>query len=338
MKISVVIPTYNGAYYIKQALESVLKQDYSADEIIISDDGSTDKTISIIHSVFDDFSKTSSIAANYVIKLNPAGPSGFVNGWNRGISFATGDFISILHQDDLLEPEFIKNFKNAYQKYPHVRHFFVPCNYIDNNGDMLHRFESSQAGLVLYTGNKYMKAYQKSCGVFPHIHRCPGVVTHRSIFTEGCNYNQKAGHIADDDFFFRVGQFTDVVGILTPLASYRIHNDSETDSIGDIKLVQRLANDYLYQIKQWKDSDFIGSKEMQYFYSNALRYKKRLLGYSILRNKPELIAEALSLSTKLKSQGCIDNSFISLSLEKSLKIEFLSPIIQKLIYWITNRQ
>lgn len=333
MKLSIVIPTYNGEKYIKETLISILNQTIAADEIIISDDGSTDNTISIIHSIFDDFNKTSSIDANYIIKLNPAGPSGFVNGWNRGISFATGDFISILHQDDLLEPEFIKNFKTAYQRYSQVRHFFVPCNYIDNNGNIIHRFTPPQSGLVLYTGNKYMKAYQKCYGIFPHIHRCPGVVTHRAIFEQGCLYNSYAGHIADDDFFFRVGKFTDVVGIMEPLVAYRLHDLSETANIGDLKLVSRLANDYLYQIKQWRGSDFIDATAMEYFFYHALKYKNRLLAYGIKKNKPELIVEGLSLSNLLLNQGCIDNSISILILEKFLKINFISPIIQKIIRW-----
>lgn len=59
---------------------------------------------------------------------------------------------------------------------------------------------------------------------------------HRDIF-KVCQYREEAGHIADDDFFYRVGQYTDVVGILSPLASYRLHSKSETGHLKNMQLV-----------------------------------------------------------------------------------------------------
>ena len=90
------------------------------------------------------------------------------------------------------------------------------------------------------------------------------MVTHRDIF-KVCQYREDAGHIADDDFFYRVGQYTDVIGILNTLASYRLHNKSETGHLKNMQLVQRLAHDYIFQVKQWYGISFMQKKEYDYF-------------------------------------------------------------------------
>ena len=52
--VSVAMATYNGSKYIKRQIESILVNLSPVDEIIVSDDGSTDDTIDIVHSFFDD--------------------------------------------------------------------------------------------------------------------------------------------------------------------------------------------------------------------------------------------------------------------------------------------
>ena len=250
-----------------QAIESVLDQTRPANEIIVSDDNSTDATLDICKQ----YSK--------ILKLftNDKGPSGFVNGWNRAIGYAKSDFISILHQDDLLAPTFLEEAEKALCQNPHVKHFFVPCNYIDAKSNIIQKPVFCDGHTHLYKGIDYLKAY-RDLGE-PHIHRCPGVITHREIFKQ-CQYRVEAGHIADDDFFYRVGQYTDVIGILKPLASYRIHNTSETEHIGDKALVKRLIKDYDFQIRHIDDCSLFDKEHLRYLKANKQKFIKRLLGYT----------------------------------------------------------
>ena len=53
-RISVCMPTYNGSKYVAEQLNSILSQLGPTDEVIISDDGSTDNTLDIIHNIHDD--------------------------------------------------------------------------------------------------------------------------------------------------------------------------------------------------------------------------------------------------------------------------------------------
>ena len=287
MKFSIVIPTYNGARYIKQAIESVLSQKRHANEIIISDDNSTDETIEICKQY----------EGQLKIYINEEGPSGFVNGWNQAIAKATGDYVSILHQDDLLHPDFLKEAENALIQHPHVMHLFAVCNYIDENEKKISLFPKQKENIHIYEGLEYIKAYQRKHGGMPHIHRCPGVLTHRSIF-EKMQYDPKAGHIADDDFFYKVGQYTQVAGILFPLASYRMHRESETGKLDDTRLVKRLIDDYIYQLNQWKDSFFLDKEAYNYFKFHIKMYIKRYVGYGLKSLQPHMGYYALKMYIK----------------------------------------
>ena len=292
MTFSIVIPTYNGADFVEQALLSALAQTRSADEIIVSDDNSTDDTLAICQRY----------AEHIKIYQNPQGPSGFVKGWNHAIAKATSDYISILHQDDLLAPTFLEEIEKALTIYPNVKHLFVPCNYIDGNGESLQEPEYCTGEIKKYTGQEYVRAYQ-TVG-HPHIHRCPGVVTHRDIF-KVCQYREEAGHIADDDFFYRVGQYTDVVGVLKPLASYRLHGKSETGHLANIQLIQRLAHDYIFQVQQWQKNPFLGRDEYGYF-----TYWARYYAF-----------EEIYLGIKQKNRLLLMSGRVNINLLKSLNVE-----------------
>ena len=290
MTFSIVIPTYNGSMYVDEAIQSALSQTRPADEIIVSDDNSSDNTIEICNKYKEKIK----------IYTNPKGPSGFVNGWNNAIEYANSDYISILHQDDLLAPTFLEEIEYALKKYPEVKHAFVPCNYINEVGEVISVPKYCNYEVKKYIGNEYVDAYQ-TIG-HPHVHRCPGVVTHRDIFKK-CHYEVSAGHIADDDFFYRVGQYTDVIGILKPLSSYRLHLMSETGHLEHKKLIERLAHDYTYQAKQWKNSVFLTTEQYQYFVKWAKYYVLEEIYYGVTTKDKELICIAKENIKELNRLG-----------------------------------
>jgi glycosyltransferase involved in cell wall biosynthesis len=289
---SIVIPTYNGADFIEQALLSALNQTRKADEIIISDDNSTDETIDICQRYKDKIK----------IYHNSNGPSGFVNGWNIAITYATSEYISILHQDDLLAPTFLEEVEKALWIYPKARHFFVPCNYINEEGVSIQEPNYCDNLIHQYIGKEYVMAYQ-TIG-HPHIHRCPGVVTHKDIF-KVCSYRAEAGHIADDDFFYRVGQYTDVVGILKPLASYRLHQKSETGHLGNNRLIQRLANDYIFQLKHFSENKVFDKHAYQYFVYNAIHFAFNEYIIGVKYNDMDLMTQGIRNLKILKNMNIV---------------------------------
>lgn len=102
--VSVCIPTYNGEKYLREALASIINQNYPNLEIIISDDGSTDQTVAIAESLTEEFTGNFQIITHDRL--------GLVKNWNHCISRATGKYIKLLCQDDWLEPECIAELVN----------------------------------------------------------------------------------------------------------------------------------------------------------------------------------------------------------------------------------
>lgn len=96
-KISVIICSYNGEEYISEAIESVLSQTYQDFELLIVDDGSTDRTKKIVISYVDQFPDK----VRYVYKEHTGLPSTR----NKGIVESRGDYIAYLDHDDLFLPE-----------------------------------------------------------------------------------------------------------------------------------------------------------------------------------------------------------------------------------------
>lgn len=96
MKVSVCLISYNGEKYIKRQLTSILNQTYSVDEIIISDNSSTDRTVEIIRSLEDDRIKL----YDYVdTENNPR--IRIIKNAEFALKQAKGEFIFLADQDDI---------------------------------------------------------------------------------------------------------------------------------------------------------------------------------------------------------------------------------------------
>jgi glycosyltransferase involved in cell wall biosynthesis len=98
--VSVIIPTYNRADVLIEALESVRRQAYRPIEVLIVDDGSTDDTQSRARQWIQKTTAEDTLQATY-LRQNNAGPSA---ARNRGLIAATGAYIDFLDSDDLLHP------------------------------------------------------------------------------------------------------------------------------------------------------------------------------------------------------------------------------------------
>ena len=101
VNFSIIIPMYNSERSISRCIESLLNQSYTAHEIIIVDDGSSDKS----YNICNEFSKGHSS-----IKLYQQLNSGASTARNRGLNIATGDYIIFVDADDYVEKDFLLNF------------------------------------------------------------------------------------------------------------------------------------------------------------------------------------------------------------------------------------
>lgn len=105
--VSIIIPVYNAQKYIKRCLTSVLNQSYTNIEIIVINDGSTDKSEEIVESLAKKDSR---------IKLLNQNNQGAAKTRNTGIKKATGEYIMFIDNDDYIEKDYVNMYVNNIKK------------------------------------------------------------------------------------------------------------------------------------------------------------------------------------------------------------------------------
>ena len=120
-QVSCIVPAYNSARYIGEALDSILAQSYRPIEVIVADDGSTDETASIVAGY--------GAPVGYVTHAT-AGPPATRN---LGVRAAGGDFVAFLDADDRWHPEKLARQMARFAARPelgvsvtHIQHFWIP--------------------------------------------------------------------------------------------------------------------------------------------------------------------------------------------------------------------
>ena len=129
--ISVVIPAYNVALYLKNCLESVLMQTYPSIEIIVINDGSTDSTGLIADQYQKSFPN--------IIRVIHTDNKGVTNARLTGIAVAAGEWIGFVDGDDEIEKDmYMRLYSNAVKYNADISH----CGYmiIADNGERVHEF------------------------------------------------------------------------------------------------------------------------------------------------------------------------------------------------------
>jgi glycosyltransferase involved in cell wall biosynthesis len=94
--VSVVIPCYNQARFLGEAIESVLSQSYRAFEVVVVDDGSTDNTSEVVARY---------AGADAGVRLIRQENRGLAGARNRGLAEAEGEYVVFLDSDDRLLPD-----------------------------------------------------------------------------------------------------------------------------------------------------------------------------------------------------------------------------------------
>lgn len=112
MKAGVLIATYNGIKFIKEQLDSILNQTQKVDEIIISDDGSSDGTFEFLNEYADTHSDY-----NIVIVKN-CGEHGVTKNFENAYNNSTADILFFADQDDVWKQDKVEVFMKAFEKYP----------------------------------------------------------------------------------------------------------------------------------------------------------------------------------------------------------------------------
>jgi GT2 family glycosyltransferase len=137
--ISVIVPAYNAERTILETIKSVQQQSFTDFELIVINDGSSDRTLELLLAVEDSR-----------LKIFSYENGGLPVARNRGISHAGGEFIAFLDADDLWTPDKLELQLAALQKHPKAGVAYSWTHFMDEQGGSFHAGEP-----ILFEGDVY---------------------------------------------------------------------------------------------------------------------------------------------------------------------------------------
>ncbi len=145
--VTVIIPTYNRSELVRQAINSVLKQDYENFEILVIDDGSTDNTRQTVAEIKDN-------RIRYFYKNN----GGAASARNLGLKNAKGEFICFLDSDDLWPDNFLKTMTSRLLKNPQYGAAYCMRTLLFENGSTKPSYQKE----FFFSGQVTAQLFQKT--------------------------------------------------------------------------------------------------------------------------------------------------------------------------------
>jgi len=225
--ISICVPTYNGAEYLIECLESIQAQTLNDFEVIIVDDDSTDRSFEIA----TEFARRDSRFKAY----RNSKRLGLVGNWNRCLEISGGTWIKLLFQDDKVEPNCLERLLESCERLKRPfgfchRHILFDAaddkaaqSYFDEYQRMIERF---------YGDKEYLDAdaFAEICatGSYNPVGEPTVTIFHRSIIKQFGLFNPNLIQICDAEFWMRVGTNVGIVHIPEKLATFRVHGRSTT--------------------------------------------------------------------------------------------------------------
>lgn len=207
--ISVVIPTYNHATFVQEAIESVLTQSYGAYEIIVVDDGSIDNTGKALSSYMP--------YINYIYKSN----GGTSTALNTGIQRAAGEWICWLSADDLFMPDKLKRQIEYARQHPHIGLIYTDFYVYDQKtGTIISRETPPQ-----YPDRATWTATLLRTGC---LFNGSTTMIRASLFYQAGLYVPELLHSQDYNMWIRLSRICDFGYIPEPLVKYRWHAGNES--------------------------------------------------------------------------------------------------------------
>jgi glycosyltransferase involved in cell wall biosynthesis len=204
--ISVVIPNYNYAHYLGEAIESVLAQTYASIEIILVDDGSTDDSLERARKF------------NGRLKIVAQENAGVSAARNRGIGEASGELIAFLDSDDVWLPEKVAKQVRLLEREPQVG--LVHCGYVEffSDGTVGDTHLDGMEGEVALELLKYQRSVVLGGG--------SGAMVRRSLIDEIGGFDPAVSPAEDWEFYYRCARVCRVGFIDEVLLKYREHQSN----------------------------------------------------------------------------------------------------------------
>ena len=230
--VTICTPTYNGARYLADALQSALAQTHSNFELIIVDDGSTDDTLAIARrfSALDRRIRVYSNLANL----------GLPGNWSRACQLASADWLLFLFQDDFFAPTFAERMLAT----ANLHSTEITCcrrNFLFQPG-VPPLVRSSFLNLVehfnfanIFPGKDFVSAAEFSAALSAlpttnFIGEPTAVLFHRSLIKDFGLFHPTMRQLVDFEYWARIASNRGISYVDEPLVTFRFHGASATST------------------------------------------------------------------------------------------------------------
>ncbi len=206
--VSIVLPTYNGARYIREAIASCLSQSYRDIELTIVNDGSSDETPAILKEVNDPRVKKICHSVN----------QGLVCSLNNGFAHSSGQFLTWTSDDNRFAPTAIEEMVSFLLEHADIAFVYADYWNIDEEGNITER--------VYLPSPSFLPEF--NC-----INAC--FLYHRIVYEVVGEYDSAAAPAEDYDYWLRVYRQFRMARLPKPLYYYRKHRASLSSQYGPIR-------------------------------------------------------------------------------------------------------
>jgi glycosyltransferase involved in cell wall biosynthesis len=218
-KVSTIIPTYNAIAYLPEAIDSVLKQTFKDFELIIVDDGSSDRTFEWASQIKDPR-----------VKIIWQDKYGSARARNRGIAIAEGEYIALLDADDVWETTKLEKQVNFLDRNPEIGLVDTSVVLINENGKSTGKVVTSKAEKDVW---KELVQFQPVCS-------CDSTpLIRRECFETVGLFDEDLLFLEDLDFWIRLASHYQFGAIKEPLVRYRQYSGSKSTNCQETLLAFR---------------------------------------------------------------------------------------------------
>ena len=274
--VSIIIPAYNSEKYIAETLTSVLSQAYRPIEIIVVDDGSTDKTAKILKGCqTDKTNESSEINLTYIYQQN-SGPS---KARNTGIKAAKGEYIAFLDADDLWTKTKLEKQVNYMTNNSDVSLVFGDMSVFDSKGIIIDSSFKKYGYPQCDEGRKVLNAFEN---LLERNYISTGTVfLKKGCFNKAGYFDESIRHGEDYDLWLRVSLMYEIGCIPEVLRLKRMHDSNLSKSEesfyrSKIYILDKINRNYSKVIKKrgFNVRNCISKtiKELSYLYYLQKRY------------------------------------------------------------------
>ena len=282
-KISICIPTYNRARYLETLLDILInlpKQNY---ELIVVDNKSTDNTFELLKN---------KKYQNVKFFQNPKN-LGMVNNWNRCIELASGDYIIIVHDDDIVTPNLFIEYRKILKKYPDVDLIFSYAGIIDENAQTQGYYKSLKGDILFCKSSLFKLLLREN---FIH---ASGVLVKKESYQKVGKFTDKYTLLPDYDMWLRISLNHYAIYRDKLLFNYRKHSTNVSLNMGQKKILTEklsvLKN--CYQLLNSEVKNYKNLKELiELFYRS--KFKEYYQKFASTKNLEDNAKKIIKISWK----------------------------------------